>query len=357
MTPKDAAKRAVYNTGLLPTFHRRRNARSLTVVMFHRVLAPNDPRWAGASPTHTLSDTLFDQCLAFFRAHYNVVDLPAVLKARRGAGCLPACPLLITFDDGWADNAQYALDSLRKHQLGALVFVVSSAVGSHSPFWHEILLSSWRSGALGPREFRTLWELTTDRPSPISESVRDEEEVRALIERLKTVDESIRNRRIRELCGFVESGPAHMLSRHQLHELLTHSVSIGCHGRTHTSVPELPDAASELRSAREDLARMLDDVPVAISFPNGRYTPASIRAARSAGFDLMFTSDAWLNPFAADGRCSDVLGRIEVPAHEISGPDGQLRPELLALWLFTRPSAAPPTSNGSSIDERQSFSQ
>jgi peptidoglycan/xylan/chitin deacetylase (PgdA/CDA1 family) len=41
---------------------------------------------------------------------------------------LPARPLLITFDDGWADNEEFALRALRERNLPAVVFVVAAGV-------------------------------------------------------------------------------------------------------------------------------------------------------------------------------------------------------------------------------------
>ena len=35
----------IYRTGVLALYHRLRSRRTLTVVMFHRVLSRDDPRW------------------------------------------------------------------------------------------------------------------------------------------------------------------------------------------------------------------------------------------------------------------------------------------------------------------------
>lgn len=47
---------------------------------------------------------------------------------REGTG-LPRKPIMITFDDGYADIAQYALPTLRRHGYGATVFVVTGRTG------------------------------------------------------------------------------------------------------------------------------------------------------------------------------------------------------------------------------------
>jgi hypothetical protein len=125
MTLKTAIKTLIYRSGLLPAWHHWRARSTLTVAMFHRVLARGGPRWEQAEPAYTVSDRLFVECLEFFRRHYSVVSLDDVLAARRGLRPLPPRALLITFDDGWLDNLEVALPPLQRAGL--------PAVGSRSP--------------------------------------------------------------------------------------------------------------------------------------------------------------------------------------------------------------------------------
>jgi hypothetical protein len=109
-----AAKKALYVSGALDAWHRRRNRNWLTVIMFHRVLATRDPRWPTSDPEYTLADDLFGHSLDFFKKHYNVVSLADLLAARAGERPLPERALLVTFDDGWSDNEEYALPHLKR---------------------------------------------------------------------------------------------------------------------------------------------------------------------------------------------------------------------------------------------------
>src|SRR6478672_12376601 len=108
------AKRAAFASGLLSRYHRARNPYTLTVTTFHRVLEEHDERWAYADPRYTVSTHLFDECIAFFERHYDVVDGETVAAAVRGEAALPRHGLLVTLDDGWADTAEYALPVLRR---------------------------------------------------------------------------------------------------------------------------------------------------------------------------------------------------------------------------------------------------
>ena len=122
-------KASLYRGGVTASYHRWRNARTLTVVMFHRVLPVGDAQWAEADPVWSVSDQAFLDCLRFFERHYNVIGMKDLTRARGDAGELPERALLITFDDGWADTEWCALPILKQRGLPAIVFVVADAVG------------------------------------------------------------------------------------------------------------------------------------------------------------------------------------------------------------------------------------
>jgi hypothetical protein len=86
---RDIAWAAVYGMGALSLYHRLRNRNALTVALFHRVLKRDDPRWETALHEWTLTDNIFDECLAFFKRHYTLVTLDDVKAALKGVRRLP----------------------------------------------------------------------------------------------------------------------------------------------------------------------------------------------------------------------------------------------------------------------------
>ncbi|MEX0758089.1 MAG: polysaccharide deacetylase family protein, partial [Tistlia sp.] len=124
MSLKRSLRAGLHGLGGYGLYHRLRNRDRLTVAMFHRVLPQADPRFAESDPAYTVSLARFEDYLDFFARHYAVVDY-ADLAGRRP---LPPRPLLITFDDGWADTVEVALPALRRRGWNALVFVAGCAV-------------------------------------------------------------------------------------------------------------------------------------------------------------------------------------------------------------------------------------
>ncbi len=330
-------KRALHASGALAAWHRRRNRDRLTVIMFHRVLDRADPRFATSDPEYTLPADLFAASLAFFRAHYHVVALDDVLAARAGERALPERPLLITFDDGWSDNEEYALPALRAAGLPATIFVVSEAVGRAQPFWQEQLITAWRAQRLSRARADALWrELTGGDPPFAMLGPDDLWAIRTLIEHLERLDHDARDRALAPLAAVLDDGVRHMITADQLRALARGRVAIGAHGQTHRPLTEV-DAAAEVRAARRALEDQLGGTPVTtLSFPHGKHTDAVRDAVRAAGVRLQFTSVPELP--AAHGT-DDVLGRVGFTAETITDASGRFAPELLALHLFRKPHA------------------
>lgn len=329
----DLAKKALYGSGLLGLYHRLRNRRTLTVIMFHRVLSTDDPRWTSADPDYTLERGLFAHCLAFFRRHYTVVTERQVLAARRGGPPLPPRALLITFDDGWQDNVSHALPALAAAGLPGLLFVVADAVGRRQPFWQERLVAAQRRGALAPAHVRAAMAAARlEAPS----GGEDLGALRALIAALEAQPASARAPVLAALEPRLDDGLRHMVDAGELATLRDGGVAIGLHGKTHEPMTRAADVDAELGGARAELAaRLGGEAPATMSFPHGRFDDAIAARARDAGYELLFTSVPALN----DARAAPgwLLGRLGFETAAIADRGGRFRPDRLALYLFRRP--------------------
>jgi peptidoglycan/xylan/chitin deacetylase (PgdA/CDA1 family) len=340
---RDLLKLLLYRTRALAAYHQVRNRRALTVAMFHRVLAASDPRAAAADWTWTVSDEFFQDCLRFFVKHYHVVAIQDLLESLEGRVELPERPLLITFDDGWADTEDYAAPLLRKMNLPSVVFVIAEAVGGREP-WSETVRRLWRAKETRPllqesvraaMDFERPFESPFERPFESSDTSQG---LGALIDSLSRLDPQVR-RVLADTLRERSTVRDEMLSRDQLARLRSMGCAVGSHGLTHTSISVAPDPWTELQDSRQALHRMLADgahSPRVFSFPNGRYDAESIRLAGEAGYSCVFTSDGHLNSIPQEPSRPLVFGRIDIGL-AYAGRDGRLREELLAARLFLRP--------------------
>lgn len=324
---KTGLKAGMYRAGPLRAYHRARNRRVLTVVIFHRVLARTDPRFAYCDPEYTMPEDLFVACLGFFKENYSVVSLADVVDSQ-----LPDHPLLITFDDGWVDHEEVALPQLVNHKLPAVAFIAADAIEGRRPmaFWETLMIHGFRAGSVSAAELEALWTHVGSSPR----EVRDLGTLRRLIAAL----EELPDERLRAVLAPLEKklspgGHRHFLRKVELSDLARNGMALGGHGASHSPLSRLPDPAADLRRAYRELTAATGQAPLAMSFPHGRYTTETARVAREAGYRFLFTGDPVLNVIGPDGL-APTLGRIELPAEAVSDGSGRFRPEQLALRLF-----------------------
>ena len=332
-------KRMLYASGALGAFHRIRNAGTLTVAMFHRVLDTRDPRWPGCDPAYALTLAQFREALDFFQRHYAIVSLDDVLESRRSARRLPSCALLVTFDDGWADTAEYAAPELQRRRIPAVVFVAADAIGAEQPFYQERIVAAWRTGRVDASRLRGAVEEVGGRVP--SASGGGMSEVREIVRAVEELDPATRKRLLDSLEGPLSVAGRAMVTAGDIAMLEAAGIAIGAHGSSHEPLTSSVNLDRELGGARASIAdaSTATDPPSTMSFPHGRHSPEIVEAAHLAGYSVVFTSEPRLNP--THPGLGSVLGRIGFESQDFADGDGRLRAELLALYLFRRPHAHP----------------
>jgi peptidoglycan/xylan/chitin deacetylase (PgdA/CDA1 family) len=300
--------------------------------MFHRVLPARQLDRLGADPLWTVTPELLRDCVVFFRRNYNLVALDDVLLSRRRTRALPERSLLITFDDGWRDNLDWAHPVLR--DLPWTLFAVTDAVSEPKVWWQEVLLWALRSQRASYDQLKqTAHEYGASRSElgGVHES--------HLLILYGALPAQVRER---ALAPYQANFPHHdcasqMLSGDNLKHLQSERVSFGAHGASHLPLSEMSDPRSDLVRARDWLKRELGPSACrALSFPHGRWDSRAANAARELGYELLFTSDPILNQCPKGWLASDVIGRIPVRTHDVIDRRGRVAPERLAGWLYHR---------------------
>jgi peptidoglycan/xylan/chitin deacetylase (PgdA/CDA1 family) len=324
-------RQAAYRSGAL-SLARMPVRRALTVVMLHRVMDPGDPDFPAADPTYTISAPLFEQLLEFFREHYSVVGLEQVFDAVDGKHKLPDHALLITFDDGWADNLHCAAPLLHARRMPAVVFVALAAVQeSGKAWWQEEVFALGRSGRLGDwlRQDKCRARIigTAANGTPLD-----------VVTHLALMEPDTRQ----DLLASLPRSACHtrmMLDASEVRRLADFGIAVGLHGYRHVPLTSVPDIVDELSRARAALAELTagSGAIAALACPHGRYNASVVEAAGQLDIRLVFTSDKLLNA-TTDGMLTPgrPLGRVSVIAAPIEAAPHHLDASAAARWLWPR---------------------
>ena len=103
------------------------------VIVYHRIAETDYDPWRLA-----VTPSLFDDQLAMLKRDREVMPLADFGRHLR-QGTLPRRAAAITFDDGYACNAQVAAPMLRAHGLPATFFLTTGAIGGLREFWWDEL--------------------------------------------------------------------------------------------------------------------------------------------------------------------------------------------------------------------------
>lgn len=98
-----------------------------SVLMYHRV---NE----NINEQLSVNVTEFDKMMEVFSKHYRVISLYELLDGITRGETFDSRTVVITFDDGYKDNYQYAAPILKKYNLPATFFVTSSYIDTQRIF-------------------------------------------------------------------------------------------------------------------------------------------------------------------------------------------------------------------------------
>lgn len=250
-------------SGVLGAMARLRAADRLPILIFHRVLAQPDPLFP-----EEMDAARFDVLMAVVASHFSVLTLGEALQAR-AHGVLPPNALVITFDDGYADNAEVALPILQRHGLRATFFVATHFLDG-GRMWNDTVIECVRhcsSPALDVEPFGLATFQLTD---PISRRLA----INALLPKLKYASLAEREdklRLLRDLSGQPALDNGLMMTSQQVLDMHLAGMEIGGHTVRHPILTELSDtdALAEIDSGRQRLQDIIAAPVTVFAYPNG----------------------------------------------------------------------------------------
>lgn len=207
---------------------------SIPVLLYHHIGIPK----TGSYAYLTVSSSQFRLQIRWLLDHrYRFITASDYLAFLHSDTEPEGKPLLLTFDDGYADLDENALPILKEHGIRATIFVVTSQING---------TNAW--------------------------------------------DQSR---------GWTHSFP--LLSKERIQYWASHGMEFGAHSHTHTDLRTIPKAQleEEVLHSKQELERILERRIISFAYPFGAYNE-SVREVVSKSFDLAFTSNRGVNKKLTD---------------------------------------------------------
>ncbi len=240
------------------------------ILLYHRVAeAEVDPFRLCVSPER------FEQQVRRLATRYPVTTLEALLASRNGR-TEPEKHIIVTFDDGYADNLELAQPIAAELGLPFTVFVAAGPVLSGELFWWDQLTASVLAVGAAASPF------TVDVSGRTYSFVADSDEARRrsltnLHRLLRRLTERNRREVLEQIANQRGSAPKPAVGRpltpEELHFLASlPGVTIGAHTVNHPVLTSLPSAEQfrEVEDGRRLLEARLGRAVNLFSYPYGR---------------------------------------------------------------------------------------
>jgi len=255
----------------------------LLILIFHRVHPVPDPLFPGEPDARR-----FDSLLGLIKSSFRVLSLRAAVTALRNRS-LPPRSLVITFDDGYADNADVALPLLGRHGLCATFFVSTGFLDGAGCMWNDALIESVRTTTVRELDLGG-WGLGHHSVVSISDRQRL---IEVLLGHGKYLPPRERNEFVKEIQARVMvrgDFPALMMTSAQVRALHGAGMEIGGHTIGHPILTKLAleESRLEIRGGRERLQQVVDAPVDLFAYPNGRpqrdYDQRHVALVKELGF-------------------------------------------------------------------------
>ncbi|MEM7082333.1 MAG: polysaccharide deacetylase family protein [Pseudomonadota bacterium] len=265
----------------------------LVVLNYHQV--PEQADWM--KPDQVDRQVFRDQLHAFKR-YFNVLPLAQAMDALRN-DALPSRALAITFDDGYRDNHDVALEELDRAGCAATFFIATDFLDG-GRMWNDTLIEAVRTTQRPVLDANTdgLEPLGLDAPLSFASNAARKHAMETLIPTVKYLAADVRQRVVDRLAQALDvSLPDDlMMSAEQIRTLHSAGMEVGGHTSSHPILLtlSLDEARADIARGRDRLTDILGHPPRFFAYPNGKYRQdfehEHTRLLPELGFNAAFTT-------------------------------------------------------------------
>lgn len=287
---------------------RVKQPRSLTVVNYHGVIDGSLPYY----DTNFMLVDAFRRQVAYLRENFELLTMSQAVTALN-ADAIASPAAVITLDDGYQNNFDFAFPVLREFDAPAIIYLVTDIIGTENTFWFTRLLAAIGKTTENSLDWGGQQFSLTDPVARAGSSNRllqllKYRPARDLERQLQVIEDELEVEATRSVS---RSSPLRMLDAVSIEKMLTsHLVEFGAHTCSHPilSLLTADQQESEIVGSLRSVEALTGKRCRHFAYPNGQpgdYDDESVRILQEAGVASAVTT--------SPGPVS-----IGTPAHEMN---------------------------------------
>ena len=309
---KQTLKRAIKRVLQILAAHFGRHKRKpgqpeLLLLMYHRILPADDPRALLEEPGMIVSPETFRLHMSLIKPLFKTMHLSQWLELKNSGNDLPERACAVTFDDGWADNYEFAYPVLKELGIPATIFLVSNMIGKTSTFWPERLSYVVSEVSKQPEKWsheslRWIRQLPVSYPFDENSTKRpDREQLSEIIGAAKSLSDEEINQRLdiieAQLQLSNEQDNAALLNWQQIEEMCQSDIiEIGSHTCNHIRLTDDTPSTTlthEIVGSKQAIEDRTGRPVKTFCYPNGDYSAAAKKLVEQHYIGAVTTKSGW----------------------------------------------------------------
>lgn len=277
----------------------------LLLLMYHRILPADDPRASLEEPGMMVTPETFRLHLLTIKQLFEPVHLSHWLSLKAMGHKPPLRSCAITFDDGWADNYEFAYPILRELNIPATIYLVADMIGNKQSFWPERLANLISSISCDHSEQWSQpcleWIKQSTTSYTFGNKVPSQEQLSEIIGACKTLSDTEVHKRLDAIENTLNISPQSnqpsLLNWQQVNEMCEDGlIEMGSHTCHHIRLgSDKNDAllAHEIIDSKKKIHKHTNKAVTTFCYPNGDYSQAALNLVEKNYSGAVTTKPGW----------------------------------------------------------------
>jgi peptidoglycan/xylan/chitin deacetylase (PgdA/CDA1 family) len=268
--------------------------KKLTIVTFHRIV-PDSVKNKSPNKSMMLTVAQFEDLIKMISIYSNPLALETAVLYFKTKKKFPPRSIVITFDDGYADNYTNAYPILKKYKIPATVYIATKYINQNDQWfwWEEVeyFFKQNKGKKLKTAKFTSSELIDTINRLNLTQTNRISK-IRTFIHDLYKISEKERKSLITFMRGKYSHPKTHLMLKWDQVKSMTDIFKIGSHTVNHIFLNSLSPSriSDEFTQSKCLIERKVGKKCRSISYPAGFVSSSVIKKAIESGYDSGVTS-------------------------------------------------------------------